>query len=242
MKTYEIIDEIRSNIQILLEEEYKRGYLDGFARGDKADMEERKAEYERGQADAKKEIEATEKHWGKKQYTLDNLQQQSDFSYMRGLNDAWECAKKIYDMEPEEYLAIFGKDPNSKYLVDLNAAEAVQKLKEYEEKQKCKTCGHYPPNGISCNGICIKCEDGNMYKPKQTDEIKVGDEVVLNDKSSYAGERGIIIAVDESQYPFHALLNNGDTEWLPQGAIDRKTYRNFPQIAEILKQMQEGKE
>ncbi len=58
-----------------------------------------------------------------------------EVSYQRGLNDAWECAKKIaereddmrncfHDIAPAE---IFGK---------YSASEAIAKIKEYEDKSK----------------------------------------------------------------------------------------------------------
>ena len=78
--------------------------------------------------------------------------------YQRGLDDAWEAARKIVDMwkriDSDEILTIFGITERTDYsaiklLFDKQtAAEAIAKLKAYEEKQKAD------------------------------DEIKVGDEVM----------------------------------------------------------------
>ena len=60
MKTYEIIEKIRNNINEALEEAYQRGKQDGF----ESNTAYRHGYYD-GQRDAYKEREATEKHWGK---------------------------------------------------------------------------------------------------------------------------------------------------------------------------------
>ena len=56
-------------------------------------------------------------------------------AYQRGLNDAWEAAKKIIEMPDPPYWGVF-----SEYKDDLfgkiTASEAIAKLKAYEEKQK----------------------------------------------------------------------------------------------------------
>ena len=77
--------------------------------------------------------------------------------YNRGLNEAWETAKKIMRMDIFEKDAIFaeiGKSTRS-VIMDMSASEAIAKIKEYEEQQK------------------------------QDAEIKVGDEVVM--KYGYKG-------------------------------------------------------
>ena len=58
-------------------------------------------------------------------------------AYERGLNDAWECAKKIYNDNSffvnEE---IFGKGRShfGKITDDYSASEAIAKMKEYEKQ------------------------------------------------------------------------------------------------------------
>ena len=58
--------------------------------------------------------------------------------YARGLNDAWECVKKIFRMNISERDAIFaefGKSTRS-VIMDMSASEVMSKIKEYEEQQK----------------------------------------------------------------------------------------------------------
>lgn len=63
--------------------------------------------------------------------------QDVDKAYQQGLKDAWECAKKIADMTMDECGKIFG---DYKYFAvvahNLTASEAMQKIKDYERKQK----------------------------------------------------------------------------------------------------------
>jgi hypothetical protein len=80
---------------------------------------------------------------------------QSDDAYQRGLNDAWEAAKKILQLYD---FTVFGLEHDGVFESPLNKGqqmtpqEAIEKLKVYEEKQKAD------------------------------DEIKVGDEVVWVDE------------------------------------------------------------
>jgi flagellar biosynthesis/type III secretory pathway protein FliH len=77
--------------------------------------------------------------------------------YNKGLNEAWECARKISMPENEGGMSvkalqsIFGK---AREIFNCTASEAIQKIKEYEEKQK------------------------------QTEEIKVGYEVYNIDREN----------------------------------------------------------
>ena len=61
--------------------------------------------------------------------------------YQRGLDDAWEAARNISMLESdggyswEEMKSIFGTDSASEIYVRHTAAEAINKIKAYEEKQ-----------------------------------------------------------------------------------------------------------
>lgn len=90
---------------------------------------------------------------GKKAFDL--LDAERDSEYQRGLNDAWEAARKIA-LDPHEggliardMSKIFGCESVHYCFKNYSAAEALDKLKAYEEKNKAD------------------------------DEIKVGDEVNL---------------------------------------------------------------
>ena len=81
----------------------------------------------------------------------DNAQKQVDEAYQRGLNDAWDAARKISLMSPDEIEKVFpGAAKYNRYNLGYSGVEVIEKLKAYEEKQKA---------------------DG---------EIKVGDEVIYN--------------------------------------------------------------
>lgn len=57
--------------------------------------------------------------------------------YEKGLNEAWEIAKKISMMDYSESVKIFGsKFEGKQFWKHYSAAEAIQKIKEYEEKKK----------------------------------------------------------------------------------------------------------
>ena len=73
--------------------------------------------------------------------------------YQRGLDDAWEAAKKIVcdeELDWNTLLHIFNRGNFDGIFGDFSPSEAIAKLKAYEEKQKAD------------------------------DEIKVGDEVIYN--------------------------------------------------------------
>ena len=57
--------------------------------------------------------------------------------YQRGLDDAWECMKKIAFLEkPRDMRDFLGHTTFGGILTGYTAAEAIAKLKAYEEKQK----------------------------------------------------------------------------------------------------------
>lgn len=59
-----------------------------------------------------------------------------DHGYERGLNDAWECTKKLYTMYTKgDITKIFNASFGS-ILKNSSAQECMAKIKEYEEKEK----------------------------------------------------------------------------------------------------------
>lgn len=81
-------------------------------------------------------------------------------AYGNGLNDTWECAKKIVTdtgLNHEELREIFGYTSMDTIFGNFSASEAIAKIKEYENRQK-----------------------------KSDDEIHIGDEVYcLDSKYKY---------------------------------------------------------
>lgn len=133
--------------------------------------------------------------------------------YNRGLNEAWDAAKWLYNNPVNLAEDIFNCD-NWEIYSKYTAQEVVYKIKEYEDKKQQK-----------------------QDTEQEQDIIKVGDEVVLNGNASYENEIGIILAYDGQTYPYHVLMSNGDSEWIKEDAIERKTGRHFDQIAEVLAEM-----
>lgn len=86
--------------------------------------------------------------------------------YERGLNDAWECAKKIATdtgLNYEELGEIFGYTAMDTIFGNFSASKAIARIKEYEDKQK-----------------------------KADDEIHIGDEVYALDEH----RRKTVTAID----------------------------------------------
>ena len=59
-------------------------------------------------------------------------------AYNNGLDDAWECARKIlFDSSlPRDILTELGADSFSGVIHKCSASEAIEKIKEYEEQKK----------------------------------------------------------------------------------------------------------
>lgn len=74
-------------------------------------------------------------------YINEHFSELQDTAYQRGLedgrNETWEAAKKISLMPPDEIEKVFpGAAKYNRYNLGYSAAEAIDKLKAYEEKQK----------------------------------------------------------------------------------------------------------
>ena len=161
--------------------------------------------YEQGYSDGK----------GQK-WTEEQLKTESEM-YAKGLEDAWECARKIVCPSDcyEGGLAghvkeIFGYEEylSRGIFKDFSASEAVDKIKEYEEKQK-----------------------------QTNDEIKVGDEV------TYGYDTGICTKIDHRNNCFYVMWYDGSVgNWYININKFKKTGRHFSQIVEVLEQMREDEE
>ena len=90
-------------------------------------------------------------------YINEHFSDLQDTAYQQGLEDAWECSKKLFstmsDTEIEKVFPVEWKN-GFKGLMQMKPQYAIEKLKAYEEKQKAE------------------------------DEIKVGDEVVVTDRGT----------------------------------------------------------
>lgn len=133
----------------------------------------------------------------------------SDAAYIRGLNDAWDAARKIGGIGEgvipcKDLQRLFGVDVSYYIFKNTEAFDAVQIVREYEEEKEAEQ------------------------------EIKVGDELISED-----GERTVIIDIE---YKTWRVFDGYETTDIYdfQKIHWKKTGRHFPQISEVLKQMQES--
>ena len=74
-----------------------------------------------------------------KEYGLDESDMREAVSYQKGLDDAWDAARKIVldeGIDMNTLCTIFRRGCSDSVIRDYSAAEAIEKLKAYEEKQK----------------------------------------------------------------------------------------------------------
>lgn len=144
---------------------------------------------------------------GKEAFVTDEAKVVNE-AYQKGLDDAWEVARKITCMWYSEQFDVFNEHEAVNIFGCNTASEAIAKIKAYEEQKKAEE----------------EC-------------IKIGDEVV----GTY-GFRGIVVGIDLPS-GMASVLNTEYTvpQMHPLDDLKRKTDgRHFPQIAEVLKQLQEG--
>ena len=92
-------------------------------------------------------------------------------AYQEGLNDAWECARKlICDCNyPNNHLRMAVVKGNTlvKFFTETTASEAIQKIKDYEEKQKQADAGFRIGDEVIVKGdraIVIKVDIDHWYR------------------------------------------------------------------------------
>ena len=110
----------------VLEDMYHRGYFDG-----QKDMPHDVVEaYNDGYADGQKS--------GKDIQNWNEVVTKAE-EYQRGLDDAWECARKLCQSEKygglEEHCAEIFNRQDTFDVFDYSASEAIAKVKKYEDKQ-----------------------------------------------------------------------------------------------------------
>lgn len=128
-------------------------------------------------------------------------------TYEDGLNEAWEAARTVVDCKvPYDFWELGSGQSMLAVFKRYSAKEAIEKIREYEEKQK------------------------------KAAEIKIGDEVTDND-----GWKGVVTFISPNDRYLVVTLQDGNAlRWKKESF--KKTGRHFPQIEEVLKQMQEAEE
>ena len=139
---------------------------------------------------------------------------EAEEDYQRGLNDAWEAAKKIFNLPRDgglmvyDLINIFGVDYDDpeQVLKDFKGESAVKRIATYEAKKKAE------------------------------EEIKVGDEV----ETDYTGN--VIIAGKPKDGWYVTIAKNFARYSIHESHIIKKTGRHFSQVAELLDAMKEDGE
>ena len=127
----------------------------------------------------------------------DDAQKQVNEAYQRGLDEAWEAARKIAispgdgGLSTHDLFKIFGNDSLQYAFKNYSASEAIAKLKAYEEKQKAD------------------------------EEIKVGDEVIYN------GTTKCIVVRPEDDERYASLIDSDGTLYSADHRECEKTGRHF---------------
>lgn len=190
-------------------------------------------------------------------------------AYENGANDAWELAYKLEESPFDFYDGIERKDiwgyiDVEDIIKQLTGAQALADLKEYEAKQKVFKVGdrvrtlvekdnmgtaRFPVGTIGevtdfdGNAIEVSVDGKKWYYHKKDIELAndvflVGDEVYLLDKNY----RGVVTAVwEHCGVKVETLTQSGKLSCNDAPELHR-TGRRFPEIANVLKQMQEGEE
>ena len=143
-----------------------------------------------------------------------------DEAYQRGLNDAWDVARKIPlnvnegGLSTNALTMIFGNKSIIQIFKELSASEVIEKIRQYEQEQ----------------------EDA---------EFHVGDEFVTKNNKDF----GVIVAVNAKRVLVlwkddADIVDENNREFTIEWAKERfaKTGRNFPEIAKVFKKMQEVRE
>ena len=119
-------------------------------------------------------------NFSREQYNLD-LQASYDCGYQRGLNDAWECARKIWSMSAYERAEIF-HDKNC--MLEHTASKAIQMIKEYEEKQTDKILVGDEVRFCDEVGIVTRdCSDGYYRILRKNGDVCALTEMMIKEKT-----------------------------------------------------------
>lgn len=182
------LEGVKAQIRKAYDKGYKNGYVTGYDHG-------KRDGYEDGKADT----------------PFTDTEEAENKAYSRGLDDAWEAARKLCQSVKygglEEYCSeIFEKPLFETFDVfDYTAPEAIAKIKAYEDKQK------------------------------QDDEIKVGDEVMTENAELAVAVRDTYY-VGEDREPFTLIWFGTHMSSCRVNKLS-KTGRTFPQITEVMKEL-----
>lgn len=132
-----------------------------------------------------------------------------DEAYQRGLNGAWEAARKIAKLNTDEQKRLFGCFGIYFIAHEFSASEAIEKIRQYEQEQE-----------------DAEFHVGDEFVTKNNKDI--GVIVAANAK------RVLVLWKDDAD-----IVDENNREFTTKWAKERfaKTGRNFPEIAEVFKKM-----
>ncbi|MBR1749924.1 MAG: hypothetical protein IJ740_03435 [Ruminococcus sp.] len=139
---------------------------------------------------------------------LDKLKKYDpDAAYKRGLDDAWEAARKISKMSNKEQFDCFDNHGMANVLDYNTAAEDLEKLRTYEEQKKAD------------------------------EEIRVGDEITVSVHSPNRTIKVIVYNISKCglvNVYCTVSFDSGECFTIAKNREVKKTGRHFPQVAELL--------
>lgn len=131
-------------------------------------------------------------------------------AYIDGMNLAWACCKRFLNSDDKVCDKIFGVSGWADFL-DQSPYDAIEKFKEYDSK-------HYD------------------LPESMRGEINIGDEVKVTEEDGTF--RAIVIRRYNTPYPYHIMYENGDTQYVAEGSLE-KTGRHFDDIENLFKKMRD---
>lgn len=188
------------------------------------------AEYQRGYAAGLKSDTRRDDRIDKQ--NIENVKK----AYEQGINKMWQYVRFLYAPVSEGGLTlkqlrrIFGSMFIGYIISRFSAEEIIKRIEAYKKAQK--SVEH------NCNS-CVKNTDcgsvQSRWVPTSTDDgIKVGDELMTKDGGT---DKGVATCVDEDG-KIEIMWNDGSTgRW--HGGQFEKTGKHFPQLKEVLEQLEE---
>lgn len=177
-----------------------------------------KVNFERGyrqrKAEDEKDIEQVRKEAYEKGFDAGRML--NNGKYEKGINDAWEAARKIIRMPEVDLLNLFTECYSAvctslQVFLKYDASECIEKIRQYEQNQE---------KELGIQGY-----------------FKNGEEVIGAD-----GTKAVILRVSEDNY-CQVYTEKGCIEnWHIHTYKFHKTGRHFPEIAAVFEKMREGQE
>lgn len=153
----------------MTKDEYKEAWRSGYDRGYKDSKE-----YE----SKKRTIAYVEGAVHGRNKAIEELKNTD--TYQMGLDDAWECMRKLLFLTPQERGKMLDcEEATIQEVFDYSAEEAIAKVKENEPKVTKKYCAECGQLRITDEGRCILCHkdlchEKDKWIPEQdTDNIEV---------------------------------------------------------------------